>query len=109
MDIEDWRKEIDMIDEQLIQLLNRRARCAIELGHIKRRAGLAIYSPAREVEVIAHVLELNSGPLDREAVRRLFERIIDESRRIERVTVEKESGQTESDDGEIKQSGNAPE
>lgn len=98
MDIEDWRKEIDRVDEQLIELLNRRAQCAIEIGRIKRKAGLAIYSPAREVEVIAHVVELNGGPLDREAVRRLFERIIDESRRIERVTVEKESEQTQSDD-----------
>ncbi len=98
LDIEDWRKEIDLIDEQLIRLLNRRARCAIEIGRIKRQAGLAIYSPAREVEVIAHVVKLNGGPLDREAVRRLFERIIDESRRIERVTVEKEAEQTEGDD-----------
>jgi chorismate mutase len=98
LDIEDWRKEIDLIDEQLIRLLNRRAQCAIEIGRIKRGAGLAIYSPAREMEVISHVVESNGGPLDREAVRRLFERIIDESRRIERVTVEKES--VHSGDGE---------
>ncbi len=91
MDIEDWRMEIDRLDEQLVELLNRRAVCAIEIGRIKRDAGLPVYSPTRETEVIAHVVRLNGGPLDREAVRRLFERIIDESRRIERVTVEKES------------------
>jgi chorismate mutase len=89
--IEDWRDEIDRLDEQLVKLLNARSQCAIELGRIKRELGLAIYSPDREREVIAHVTGINPGPLDRTAVRRLFERIIDESRRIERVTVEKEA------------------
>jgi len=89
--IEDWRDEIDRLDEQLVKLLNARSQCAIELGRIKRELGLAIYSPDREREVIAHVTGINPGPLDRTAVRRLFERIIDESRRIERVTVEKET------------------
>lgn len=91
MNIEDWRDEIDRLDEQLVKLLNARSQCAIELGRIKRELGLAIYSPDREREVIAHVTGINPGPLDRTAVRRLFERIIDESRRIERVTVEKEA------------------
>jgi len=91
MDIDDWRDEIDRLDEQLVKLLNARSECAIELGRIKRELGLAIYSPDREREVIAHVTGINHGPLDRFAVRRLFERIIDESRRIERVTIEKET------------------
>ena len=90
LNIEEWRDEIDKLDEQLVKLLNARSQCAIELGRIKRDLGLAIYSPDREREVIAHVTGINPGPLDRTAVRRLFERIIDESRRIERVTVEKE-------------------
>lgn len=89
--IEDWRDEIDRLDEQLVKLLNARSQCAIELGRIKRELGLAIYSPDREREVIAHVTGINAGPLDRYAVRRLFERIIDESRRIERITMEKEA------------------
>jgi chorismate mutase len=90
LDIEDWRDEIDRLDEQLVKLLNARSQCAIELGRIKRELGLAIYSPDREKEVIAHVTSINHGPLDRRAIRRLFERIIDESRSIERVTMEKE-------------------
>ena len=93
MSIEDWRKEIDEIDEQLVRLLNERSKCAIELGRLKRELGLAIYSPDREKQVIQHVTEVNPGPLDAPAMRRLFERIIDESRRIERVVVEKENGQ----------------
>jgi chorismate mutase len=91
LNIEDWRDEIDRLDEQLVKLLNARSQCAIELGRIKRELGLAIYSPDREREVIAHVTGINPGPLDKTAIRRLFERIIDESRRIERVTVEKET------------------
>jgi len=91
LDIDDWRDEIDRLDERLVKLLNARSQCAIELGRIKRELGLPIYSPDREREVIEHVTGINHGPLDRDAVRRLFERIIDESRHIERVTVEKET------------------
>jgi len=90
VDIEDWRDAIDEIDAQLIALLNRRAHCAIEVGRIKRVRGIEIYQPAREVEVLRHVSSLNDGPLDEAAVRRLFERIIDESRRVERVVVGQE-------------------
>lgn len=90
MEIEDWRDEIDRIDEQLVRLLNERSKCAIELGRIKRERGLAIYSPGREKQVIEHVTGVNGGPLDAAAMRRLFERIIDESRSIERVIVERE-------------------
>ena len=91
MSIERWRKEIDSIDEKLVRLLNERSKCAIELGRIKRELGLPVYSPARESDVIAHVRSINPGPLDSDAIRRLFERIIDESRSIERITVEKEN------------------
>lgn len=90
MTIDRWRNEIDAIDEQLVRLLNERSKCAIELGRIKRELDLPIYSPRRESEVIAHVTGVNQGPLDADAMRRLFERIIDESRRIERVTMERE-------------------
>ena len=93
MSIEDWRNEIDSIDEQLVKLLNERSKCAIELGRLKRELGLAIYSPEREKEVIQHVTLVNKGPLDADAIRRLFERIIDESRSIERVTIEGENWQ----------------
>jgi len=94
--IDDWRDEIDRIDEQLVRLLNERSQCAIEIGRIKRDAGLAVYSPSREKEVIEHVTSVNGGPLDADAVRRLFERIIDESRSIERVTMEREIKEKES-------------
>ena len=90
MSIEDWRDEIDRIDEELVRLLNQRSTCAIEIGRIKRDIGQPVYSPSREKEVLERVTGINGGPLDEEGMRRLFERIIDESRRIERVTIEHE-------------------
>jgi chorismate mutase len=83
--IDDWRIRIDEIDLLLVALLNERSQCAIEIGHIKRRLGLDVYSPKRESQVMNNVTGTNKGPLDNEAIRRLFERIIDESRRIERI------------------------
>ena len=91
MDIEDWRDAIDNIDEQLVALLNKRADCAIAVGRVKRERGLEIYQPDREQQVIRHVNSVNKGPLDSAAIKRLFERIIDESRRVERVVVAHEN------------------
>jgi chorismate mutase len=83
--LEDLRKRIDALDDALVKLLNARAACALEIGKVKKQIGLAIYQPSREAEVLGHVQEINPGPLDDGAVRRLFERIIDEARRLERI------------------------
>jgi chorismate mutase len=84
-EIDDLRQRIDWIDEQIVRLLNARAQCALEVGRCKKTAGLQIYQPAREKEVLQHVNNLNTGPLDDGAIKRLFERIIDEARRLERL------------------------
>ena len=89
-DIEDWRKRIDAIDEQLMRLLNSRSACAVEIGKIKRALGLPVYSPDREAWILDRVARENPGPLDNTAIRRVFERIIDESRRLERIASEEE-------------------
>lgn len=88
MTIEYWRGEIDRVDEELLDLFNRRARYAIEIGLLKRRAGLPIEVPEREAAIIARMIELNGGPLDGEAIQRLFEAVIDESRIAERAMLE---------------------
>ncbi len=85
-DMAAWRDRIDELDAEILRMLGERARCAIEIGRIKRRLGLPIYDPKREEEIIRMMLQQNRGPIDAEGVRRLFERIIDESRRMERVT-----------------------
>ncbi len=82
--IEDWRNKIDEVDEKLVELLNERAQYADEIGKIKEQLGLEAYSPKREKEVLENILKHNKGPLNNLALRRLFERIIDESRRLER-------------------------
>lgn len=74
-----------MLDEHLVRLLNARAACALEIGRIKREVGMDVYQPAREAEVLANVNRLNTGPLGPQAIQRLFERIIDEARHLERV------------------------
>lgn len=86
------REAIDHVDEVLVRLLNQRAKYAIEVGQIKGVMSLPIYSPDREKEVLANAERWSEGPLAAAAVRRLFERIIDESRRVEReASSEKES------------------
>jgi len=87
------RDEIDRIDAELVVLLNRRAAQALEIGRIKRVLNMEIYQPSREEAVLRHVRGLNPGPLDADAVARLFERIIDEARRLERVTGDHEPGE----------------
>lgn len=86
MTIDDLRRRIDRIDEQLVALFNDRARCAIEIGEIKQRLGLPVYQPEREAEVLRRAREASAaggGPLGPEAIARLFERVIDEARGLE--------------------------
>ena len=78
------REAIDRVDEVLVKLLNQRAKYAVEIGEIKGELSLPIYAPEREKEVLLHVERTSTGPLHESAIRRLFERIIDESRRVER-------------------------
>jgi len=87
--IDGLRLRIDAIDRKVVRLLNERAGCAIALGRVKKDLGLPIYQPAREEEVLSNVQRSSGGPLESEALRRLFERIIDESRRIERIATER--------------------
>ncbi len=83
-EIDRIRDAINRVDEVIVRLLNQRAKYAIEIGEIKGVLGLAIYAPEREKEVLHHVENTSDGPLDGPSIRRLFERIIDESRRVER-------------------------
>ena len=83
MDIEHWRNEIDEIDDEILRLLNIRARLALKVGALKRAARLPFCDPDRERYVLSRLQDLNTGPLDDRAVYKLFRRIIRESRRIQ--------------------------
>ena len=83
--LDDLRNDIDRVDEVLVRLLNERARVACEIGRLKKAQGIELYQPEREKQVIAHVRGVaTEGPLGPDAIARLFERIIDEARRLER-------------------------
>lgn len=95
------REEIDRIDEVIVRLLDRRARCAYAVGRIKKAEGRPIYEPEREKAVIARVKAVNAtlgGPLDEQAIGRLYERIIDEARRIQRIEAKHEPEPVDPDD-----------
>jgi chorismate mutase len=78
------RDAVDHVDEVLVRLLNQRARYAMQIGQVKSGMQLPVYSPDREKEIFANVERWSEGPLSDAALRRIFERIIDESRRVVR-------------------------
>ena len=89
-DLEPFRVCIDALDRAIIRLLNERVVCANIIGHIKKGSNVPVYDPSREKKVLDNVQGHNEGPLSDEAVRRLFERIIDETRAVERQHYRKE-------------------
>jgi len=87
MDIEDWRKKIDEVDRKLVALLNERARAAVEIGKLKRDTSLPIYEPDRERIVFANVQKASLGPLPGRDLVRIYERIIDVMRNIQKEEI----------------------
>lgn len=87
MDIEDWRKKIDELDRKLVALLSERARAAVEIGRLKRDTSLPIYEPDRERLVFENVQQANRGPLPGRDLVRIYERIIDVMRNIQKEEI----------------------
>jgi len=83
MDIEALRIRIDEIDSRLVELLNERARCARQIGQLKRDQELPIYEPRREQVILDNVRRKNSGPLPDMDLLQVYERIIDVMRKIQ--------------------------
>lgn len=88
-DLESLRRSIDEIDSRLLALIQERVRLVLEVGNFKRENGLTIYDPERERNLIARLTAEAKPPLEPETVRRIFERLIDESRRLEQRHVSK--------------------
>lgn len=86
--LEEYRVRVDEVDRRIVALLNERTGVVECIGEVKRQAKMAIYEPRREEEVFANVAGANGGPLTVEAVRRIFERIIDEMRTVQRLKIE---------------------
>jgi chorismate mutase len=85
------RVKIDDIDRQLVDLLNRRTLIVEDIGRAKSTAGLPIYEPRREDDVYRNVLSQNGGPLTGDALRRIYERIIDEMRSLQKMRAASDS------------------
>ena len=84
-ELEKFRVLVDEVDRRIVALLNERTRVVENIGRVKRQTQMPIYEPKREDQVFANISASNRGPLTEEAVRRIFERIIDEMRMIQRV------------------------
>lgn len=85
MDIDEIRLKINQLDNELLRIFNERAALALEIGHVKKNLNLPIYDPKREKLIFDRMKQINPGPLDNDAIVRLFERVIDESRSLERT------------------------
>jgi chorismate mutase-like protein len=83
MDLSDWRRKIDEVDEKVLALLNERAGYVLQLAPVKRQQQVPIYEPNREREVIDNMRRHNQGPLGGEAVRHIFEAIMAEMRAVQ--------------------------
>src|SRR5215203_5909064 len=77
------RAGIDSVDEEIVRLLDRRARLARRIGEIKQEKGLGAYAPAREREVLNRVLDLGSGDFPKRGLEAVFREIISSSISLE--------------------------
>ena len=90
--LQEYRVTIDEIDRRLVALLNERTVIVESIGRVKGEAQLPVYEPRREDQVFANIAAANRGPIGNDAVRRIFERIIDEMRGIQRDRMQKDEG-----------------
>lgn len=87
MDIAEWRRKIDDLDRRLVEMLNERARAAQEIGKLKRNTDMPIYEPNREKIIFENVRKHNGGPLPDSELQKVYERIIDVMRNIQKVEI----------------------
>ncbi len=81
------RDQIDAIDAQLLDLLNRRARVAQEVGHVKNKVDAPIFRPEREAQVLRGIAERNPGPLGDAELQTIFREIMSACRSLEKKTM----------------------
>src|SRR5271166_6111832 len=79
------RTTIDKLDLQILDLVNKRATLAAEIGKVKNDQGTEVFSPAREEEVYQNLLEANKGPLDAVTIRAIYREIMSGARALQKV------------------------
>ena len=87
-ELETYRCQIDVLDRRILDLLNERTAIVEQIGRVKQERKLGVYEPKREDQVYANILTHNHGPLHGDAVKRIFERIIDEMRTVQKTNME---------------------
>jgi chorismate mutase len=75
------RKELNLLDQRLLTLLNQRLRMALEIGKIKKEMEKKIYDPRREKEILDRLKRKNKGPLKEEDLKKIFTTIMKVCRR----------------------------
>jgi chorismate mutase len=83
------RRAIDDIDARIVALLNERTRAVEIIGQVKQEFEMPVYEPKREDEVFRNVIENNHGPLPAESVKRIFERVVDEMRTLQKLRMQR--------------------
>ncbi len=86
--LDDLRRGIDAVDQQILKLLHERVRLVMAVGEYKRERGMPVYDPDRERALLERLCNAAEPPLDADTIRRIFERLVDESRRIEQRHIE---------------------
>lgn len=87
-ELQELRVAIDDVDEKILELIRERVNLVVTVGNIKRHRKMEVYDPARERTLLERLGGLASSPLDAGTVRRIFERVVDECRRIEQRHVD---------------------
>jgi chorismate mutase/prephenate dehydratase len=82
-DLPELRKQIDALDAQLLDLLNRRAALALEVGEVKRAEGSVVFRPEREAQVIHNLQQRNAGPLKADGIAHVWREIMSSCRALE--------------------------
>lgn len=85
------RRRIDAIDVEIVKLLNQRTEAVTVIGQTKKQMASPVYEPKREAEVYANIQAANEGPLPGDALQRIFERVIDEMRRVQQILMRGDS------------------
>lgn len=88
LDLDALRRGIDAVDQQILKLLHDRVRLVIQVGDYKRERNIPVYDPERERALLQRLCQAAEPPLDQDAIRRIFERLVDEFRRIEQHHVD---------------------
>ena len=82
-EISKLRKEIDQIDKDLLQLVNQRAKCAVQIGLIKKKEGMPVFVPEREKQVIEQLVGMNEGPLADDTIEELYQWLFIQMKNLE--------------------------